>query len=100
MMHEGLEGGVVVDEAMLTIDELARACACEPAWVAERIELGILECHLAAGGEARFASAGLVRARRLLAIERRFDADPELAALAVDLIEEVQMLRRRLAAGG
>ena len=90
--------GVVLDEAMLTIDELARACACEPHWVVERVEIGVLECTLETG-EPRFASAGLARARRLLELERRFDADPELAALAVDLIEEVQALRRRLASG-
>ena len=49
-------------------------------------------------GERRFASAEFVRARRLRALERDFDADAELAALTVDLIEEVESLRRRLRA--
>jgi chaperone modulatory protein CbpM len=90
--------GVLVDEAALSVDELARACACEPRWVLERIEAGVLECTVVASGERRFASAELVRARRLLALERSFDADAELAALTVDLIEEVETLRRRLRA--
>ncbi|MGD9585447.1 MAG: MerR family transcriptional regulator, partial [Brachymonas sp.] len=30
-------------------------------------------------------------------LERMFDADPQLAALTVDLMEEVDALRRRLA---
>ena len=37
-----------------------------------------------------------VRARRLARLESTFDADPELAALTTDLIEEVAALRRRL----
>jgi chaperone modulatory protein CbpM len=90
--------GVLVDDDALSVDELARACACEPHWILERIEAGVLECTVVPTGERRFASAELVRARRLLALERNFDADAELAALTVDLIEEVESLRRRLRA--
>jgi chaperone modulatory protein CbpM len=35
-----------------------------------------------------------LRARRLADIERTFEANEELAALVVDLIEEVERLRR------
>ena len=42
----------------------------------------------------RFTSAQLLRARRLADIERTFEANEELAALVVDLIEEVERLRR------
>ena len=38
----------------------------------------------------------MVRARRLAQLEVTFDADPHLAALTADLIEEVAFLRRRL----
>eukprot|EP01133_Synstelium_polycarpum_P006666 gene6667-7749_t len=44
----------------------------------------------------RFTSLDLVRARRLREIESVFDANAELAALVVDLSEEVARLRRRL----
>jgi chaperone modulatory protein CbpM len=46
----------------------------------------------------RFASAQLVRARRLASTERRFECNPEAAALIADLIEEVERLRRELQA--
>jgi chaperone modulatory protein CbpM len=36
----------------------------------------------------------------MAALERDFDANEELAALVVDLIEEVQQLRARLKAAG
>ena len=84
--------GVVLEEATLSVEELSRVCAVEPHWVIERVEAGLLQCI--AG--RHFASAALVRARRLRALERNFDANAELAALTVDLIEEVERLRRRL----
>ncbi|HVE49636.1 MAG TPA: chaperone modulator CbpM [Casimicrobiaceae bacterium] len=88
--------GVVVDEFTLTIDELAQACACETRWVVEHVESGVLSGVVVSSGEQRFASAALTRARRLIEIERSFDADPELAALTVDLIEEIETLKRAL----
>jgi chaperone modulatory protein CbpM len=87
--------GVLLEEVALDVEELSRACAVEPQWVLERVEAGLLECSVvAAAGERRFASAALLRARRLRALERDFDANPELAALTVDLIEELERLRR------
>lgn len=90
---------VVLDEdTPLTVEELARACAVAPDWIVERVEAGYLASF--GGGrrhaEWRFASAELVRTRRLVSLERDMDANPELAALVADLMEEVQRLRQRL----
>jgi chaperone modulatory protein CbpM len=87
--------GVLLEEVALDVEQLSRACAVEPQWVLERVEAGLLECIVVAPSEQRFASAALLRARRLRALERDFDANPELAALTVDLIEEVERLRGR-----
>src|SRR3990167_1714365 len=89
--------GVVLDEVALDLDELARACSVDALWVVERVEAGLL-CE--AAPQQRFSSAEFLRARRPLAIERDFDANPELAALVVDLIEEVGRLKGRLRAAG
>lgn len=101
MTQDDILAGVLLDDAALTLEELAQACAVEPRWILERVEAGFL------GGTAaeqavcwRFTSAELVRARRLAAMERDFDANPELAALVADLIEEVTRLRGRLKAAG
>ena len=97
--------GELIDEATLTLEELARACAVEADWVIERIESGLL-----ADGSRyvsrqrltsqRFTSRDLTRARRLRQVERDFEAEPELAALVADLLEEVERLRTRLRAAG
>lgn len=88
---------VLIDEQTLDLHELATACAVPPTWVVERVEAGLLACSSSAG-EMRFASAHLVRARRMVTTERSFDANQEVAALVADLIEEVEQLRRRLQA--
>ena len=89
----------VLGSSALNVDELARSCGVEPAWVLDRVESGVLQVDLASG-EWRFDSVTLLRARRLVALERTFDADPQLAALTADLIEEVARLKRRLRASG
>ena len=83
------------EQARLTLDDLARSCCMAPDWVAERLQAGLLQGEQS-GGRWLFASATVVRARRLARLESTFDADPELAALTADLIEEVMALRQRL----
>jgi chaperone modulatory protein CbpM len=92
---------VLLEEVVLTLEELAHACAVEPDWVLQRVQTGIL-CGGAAGAAAgwRFTSVDLARARRLCEVERVFDAGDELAALVVDLSDEVRRLRGRLRAAG
>lgn len=91
--------GVLLDESALTVEELARACAVEPEWVVQRARSGILHGGGDAGGGAwRFTSVDLVRARRLRDIEHAFDANDELAALVVDLCDEVRRLKALLGA--
>jgi len=92
--------GELLDDAALTLEELARACRVPPGWVIERVEAGLLQASPSASGHWCFASASLVRARRLHNLETTFDANAEIAALAADLIEEVAQLRQRLRAAG
>lgn len=96
--------GTLVDEYTLTLEELAQNCAVEPQWVLEHVESGLLGCVTVMADDEitlhQFASADLARARRLAALERDMDANPELAALVADLVEEVQRLRCRLRAAG
>lgn len=84
---------LLVDASGLTPDELASACAVSYEWVEHHVREGLLETDRASG-TFRFTSVHLLRARRLASIERTFNANEELAALVVDLIEEVERLRR------
>ncbi|WP_277811173.1 chaperone modulator CbpM [Chromohalobacter canadensis] len=90
----------VLDDARLTLEEFARACAVERQWVVERVESGMLGDGTRYVSKWQFTSHDLTRARRLRQMEFDFDAEPELAALVADLFEEVDHLRRRLRAAG
>lgn len=89
--------GVLLDEVALTLEELALACQVEPDWVIRHVKAGVL------GGEdrfeittIRFRSGDLLRARRLRSIEQAFDANEDIAALVLDLGDEIHRLRTRL----
>lgn len=96
--HIPAQMGELLDEAVLTLDDLARACRRAPEWVCERVEAGVIAPTQPGASLAawRFGSATLVRARRIAQLEASFGADPHLAALTADLMEEVVALRRRL----
>jgi chaperone modulatory protein CbpM len=86
----------LVDDLWLDLDALCRASGADAAW----LELRIVEGLLPPARAGRFDAVALTRARRLLRLERDFDAVPELAALVADLEDEVARLRARLAAFG
>ena len=92
--------GVLIDEVALDMEELARACQVEPDWVVRHVQAGVLGEATLQTTALRFRSNDLARARRLLELERHFDANEELAALVIDLADEVRRLRGRLHALG
>lgn len=94
-----LQHGEFIDGPVFTVEDLARACGVSPDWVQARVEADVLRVDVVSGAW-RFDSVALVRARRIAQLEATFDADPQLAALTADLIEEVTSLRRRLSALG
>ena len=96
MVTNQIVTGVLIDEVALEVEELARACRVEPDWVVRHVQAGVL----GEPASLRFRSGDLARARRLLELERHFDADEELAALVIDLADEVRRLRARLRALG
>ena len=93
----------VLETQALSLEQLAQACCMDTQWVMERVTTGILhhdpcddETAAPATPTWRFSTHTVIRARRIADLERTFDADPQLAAMTADLIEEVRQLRRRL----
>ncbi|TFW10493.1 MerR family transcriptional regulator [Oxalobacteraceae bacterium OM1] len=90
---------VLLDEVPLTLDQFAGTCRVERQWIVERVRSGLLlhEAQLQTAPEAwQFTSRDVVRARRMLDVEHRFDANAELAALVADLMDELESLRAAL----
>jgi chaperone modulatory protein CbpM len=92
---------VPVDDAQLTPDELSISCTVSREWIIEHVRAGVLLAEPDLDPVRwMFNSEDLVRAHRLQGLERDFDANPELAGLVADLLDELERLRARLRRAG
>lgn len=97
MTGEEIHSGTLLDEAvLLSCEELAHACGVQVEWVRIHVQAGALDANGGLPEEWRFGSRELRRARMMQALERDFEALPELAALVIDLQEELARLRARM----
>lgn len=90
----------LIDETLLTLDELCRVGTVSPDWVRARVDAGLLAAAGRAGAPWAFEPRAVERVRCMIRMERDFDAVPELAALVADLEAEIRRLRTQLRAAG
>ena len=86
----------VMEDSWLTLDQFARICRVEPAWLQHRLDEGLFPYAECVAGTWRFSNRCIMRAQRMYQLERDFDAVPELSALIADLQEEMETLRYQL----
>ncbi|AEG02884.1 chaperone modulator CbpM [Methylomonas methanica] len=100
MPHTEITLTAVIEDTYLSVEQLAALCSVEPEWVMRRIEEGLLSASKCEADQWCFTAMELTRAKRMLSIERNFEAQPELAALVADMQEELDHLRRQLLRAG
>ena len=88
---------VVEQHLQWSVDELGRACRCSRETVLALVQEGVLRPLDPDAAEWRFESAALKRARRALHLLRELELDLPGAALAVELLERIDVLEQRLA---
>jgi chaperone modulatory protein CbpM len=101
---EMLTGTIFEETTILTVSDLSRLCAVEERRIVEFVEEGVLEvtASSAAGvtvGQTagwQFTGSALNRARMALRLERDFELSLAGIALVMDLMEELEQLRREL----
>jgi chaperone modulatory protein CbpM len=91
-----LTGEVLEDEVELTLGELSRACQVSAERVLELVDEGILEPRGRDPARWRFHGVSVRRARCAIRLQRDLGVNPAGAALALDLLEELERLRVRL----
>jgi chaperone modulatory protein CbpM len=93
--------GVVLDErARLTLAELSRICAARAELIIELVEEGVLDPIGREPARWRFSCFHMRRARTALRLQRDLGLNLAGAALALQLLDEVEALRARLRAMG
>jgi chaperone modulatory protein CbpM len=93
---EALPGAIFEESAVLTVEDLSRICAVDERHIVEFVEEGVLQVIEINTTEWRFSGAALRRARVALRLERDLEINLAGVALALDLMEELQQLRREL----
>ncbi len=91
-----LVGLVVTETTFFTLDEFSCACTVQVEHIVALVEEGILEPVDSGTAELRFSGDSLRRARTALRLQRELEVNLAGVALALDLMEEIQQLRRRL----
>ena len=92
-----LSGEVLEEEVELTLAELCRACAVPAERVFELVDEGVVEPLGRDPARWRFSGISLYRVRFALHLQHDLGVNVAGAALALDLIDELESLRARLA---
>jgi len=91
---------ILEEQTQLTLTDLCRACAVHDEQIIALVDVGVLEVQGREPDRWRFGGASLNRARTALRLQRDLDIDLAGAALALELLEEIDTLRARLRAMG
>jgi chaperone modulatory protein CbpM len=91
-----LSGDVLEENVELTLADLCRACRLPAEQVYELVEEGVVEPVGRDPGSWRFQGVSLHRVRIVLRLQRDLGVNLAGAALALDLLEELEQLRARM----
>lgn len=91
---------ILEEQNQLTLAELSRACAVHAECIIELVEEGVLAPLGREPRSWRFSGIHMRRARVALRLQRDLGLNLAGAALALQLLEEVETLRARLQALG
>ena len=91
--------GIFEEYAVLRVRDLSRICAVDERHIVELVHEGVLNVVDADGTEWRFTGEALRRARLALRLERDLEINLAGVALALELMEEIEQLRRRVRHG-
>lgn len=93
--------GMVVDETTeITVTELCAACAVEHTLVERLVAEGILDPVDDRGDELRFHYTSVLRTRTVVRLQNDLGVNLAGAALALELLDEIEDLRRQVRGTG
>lgn len=90
-----LEAEIIDEQHIFDLNHFADACGQSPEWILQLLEYEILPARSEMRIHQFFADE-LIRARRAYRLQRDFDASLSAVAMMLDLIDEVQQLRKQV----
>jgi chaperone modulatory protein CbpM len=91
-----LEGVILDERTVVTVTELTQVCGVSLEQVRSMVIEGMLHPRGAAPEQWRFTGVEVRRTRRALRLQQDLDLNLAGVALALDLLDEVETLRRRV----
>lgn len=91
-----LRGDLLDEDVEMTLAQLCQACELSEAQIIELVEQGIIDPLGPQPAEWRFVSVSLRRIRITRNLQRDLGVNAPGAALALELLEEIEELRARL----
>ena len=95
-MHTQLTGFILEEQTELTLAQVCRACAVQADLIIELVDEGVITASGAALDQWRFTGAHMQRARVALRLQKDLGVNLAGAALALQLLDELETLRARL----
>jgi chaperone modulatory protein CbpM len=95
-MTDSISAMLLDDSVEFSLEELCTLCCVPQDLIVEIVAEGIVE---PAGDDPkhwRFSGVALTRVQRVVRLQQEFDVNLPGAALALELLEEVERLRRQL----
>jgi len=95
-LFQPLSGMILDDQARLSLEELCEICNISAETIVDMIEEGLLEPQGRRPGEWRFKCYEVRRVQVALRLQQDLRVNLPGAALIIDLLEELEELRRRM----
>jgi chaperone modulatory protein CbpM len=93
-MTQPISATLLDDSVEFSLDELCAACRVSEELVVDIVAEGIVEPLGADRAAWRFSGVAVARIQRVIRLQQEFDVNLPGAALALELLEEVERLRR------
>jgi chaperone modulatory protein CbpM len=93
--EHALAASIFDDSVQLTLQELSRMCAVDEHHIVEFVEEGVLTT-VSVASQWHFNGGAVRRARLAVRLQRDLEINMAGIALALDLMEELEQLRREL----
>ena len=96
MNEKILSGEILDDHTEITLRELCYSCSQHTEWVIELVEEGILDPVGRKQEQWRFSAGNLHKAQTAMRLQRDLGVNLAGVALALDLLQEIELLWARL----